>query len=169
MCSVDGCDKNVSSGSRCSAHRPKKPCAVDGCTTNAVARGVCKKHGANGTCKTIDCSTNAEKRGGYCGKHGGRGGFCQAIPPCNTPAVPGKFVCTMHGAHGICSVWGCTKNANQSGRGVCHAHDIIKLKAQVSARRMTTARRCKAMESFVTWEDRLHLHANACKIRSCPT
>eukprot|EP00729_Bicosta_minor_P000118 gene118-biopygen17733 len=30
----------------------------------------------------------------------------------------------MHGAHGICSVWGCTKNANNSGRGMCIAHDI---------------------------------------------
>eukprot|EP00729_Bicosta_minor_P032989 gene32989-biopygen17644 len=77
-----------------------------------------------GKCKIINCSTNAQKRGGYCGKHGGRGGFCQAIPPCNTPAVPGKFVCTMHGAHGICSVWGCSKNANNSGRGECNAHDI---------------------------------------------
>eukprot|EP00729_Bicosta_minor_P019955 gene19955-biopygen17327 len=40
------------------------------------------------------------------------------------PNMVQRFVCTMHGAHGICSVWGCTKNANQSGRGVCHAHDI---------------------------------------------
>eukprot|EP00729_Bicosta_minor_P032861 gene32861-biopygen12700 len=30
----------------------------------------------------------------------------------------------MHGAHGICNAWGCTKNANKSGRGVCIAHDI---------------------------------------------
>ena len=124
MCLEDGCSNKANcAGQLCRAHGGK-PCSVDGCTTNAKARGVCTKHGANGTCKIIYCSTSAEKRGGYCGKHGGVGGFCQAIPPCNTPAVPGKFVCTMHGAHGICSVWRCTKNANSSGRGECNAHDI---------------------------------------------
>eukprot|EP00729_Bicosta_minor_P015300 gene15300-biopygen14270 len=124
VCLEDGCsNKAYCAGQLCQTHGGK-PCAVDGCTTNAKARGVCDKHGANGKCKTINCNTNAEKRGGHCRKHGGRGGFCQAIPPCNTPAIPGKFVCTMHGAHGICSVWGCTKNANNSGRGVCIAHDI---------------------------------------------
>ena len=109
MCLEDGCSNKANyAGQLCQKHGGK-PCSIDGCTANAYARGVCKKHGANGTCKTINCSANAQKRGGYYRKHGGVGGFCQAIPPCNTPAVPGKFVCTMHGAHGICSAWGCTK------------------------------------------------------------
>eukprot|EP00729_Bicosta_minor_P016828 gene16828-biopygen9392 len=124
VCLEDGCsNKGNCAGQLCQKHGGK-PCSVDGCTTNAHARGVCSKHGANGKCKTINCATNAVQRGGHCGKHGGVGGFCQAIPPCNTPAIPGKFVCAMHGAHGICSVWGCTNNANNSGRGVCRAHDI---------------------------------------------
>eukprot|EP00729_Bicosta_minor_P032751 gene32751-biopygen30546 len=117
VCSEDGCsNKAYYAGQLCQTHGGK-PCSVDGCITKAIARGVCGKHGAKGECKTFNCSTNAVKRGGYCGKHGGKAGYCQAIPPCNTPAILGKFVCAMHGAHGICSAWGCTKNANNSGRG----------------------------------------------------
>eukprot|EP00729_Bicosta_minor_P003065 gene3065-biopygen25866 len=163
-----------------------KLCSVDGCTAKAKARGVCFVHGANGKCKTINCSTNAEKLGGYCARHGGKAGYCQAIPPCNTPAIPGKFVCTMHGAHGICSAWGCTKNANQSGRGVCRAHDIKVLLCstpdcpnKVVARRVCTKHGANGFCSFGNCKTAAHSkgrckrhgggRSKECKVKYCDT
>eukprot|EP00729_Bicosta_minor_P005556 gene5556-biopygen16858 len=183
-CGKHGGHGECSHPSGCRLHGGKC-CSVDGCTTNAKARGVCFVHGAYGECKTINCSTNAQKRGGYCARHGGKAGYCQAIPPCNTPAVPGKFVCTMHGAHGICSVWGCTKNANKSGRGVCIAHDIKVLcstpdcPSKVVARRVCTKHGAKGFCSFsnckaaVASKGRCARHGGGstkeCKVKDCDT
>eukprot|EP00729_Bicosta_minor_P032538 gene32538-biopygen9489 len=130
--------------------------------------------------------TNAQKRGGYCWKHGGAGGFCQAIPPCNTPAIPGKFVCAMHGAHGICSAWGCTKNANSSGRGVCRAHDNKVLLCstpdcpnKVVARRVCAKHGANGFCSFGNCKTAAHSKGRCkrhgggsskeCKVKDCDT
>ena len=71
----------------------------------AIARGVCDKHGAKGKCLVSSCSANAQNNGGFCGRHGGKDGFCTAAG-CDTPRVRGSRVCVKHGAHGTCTVSG---------------------------------------------------------------
>ena len=100
MCSVGSCSNKVKARGLC-AHHCKKPCSVDGCSTKAIAKGLCGKHGANGKCLVGSCSTNAQNKGGFCGRHGGKDGFC-TCPGCETAwsrlmaAPPTQSVVSLH-------------------------------------------------------------------------
>eukprot|EP00729_Bicosta_minor_P032959 gene32959-biopygen13735 len=111
----------------------KKPCSVEGCTTKAMARGLCSKHGAYGKCVKMGCVTNAQKRGGHCKKHSKKvAKVACAAPNCSTPQIPGKGVCSKHGAHGICTAWGCTTNAASGKKGHCKKHSKDKATCSTS-------------------------------------
>ena len=69
-----------------------------------------KKHGGPGKCLVGSCSANATNKGGFCGRHGGKDGFCTTAG-CETPRVYGSRVCFKHGAHGTCTASGCSANA----------------------------------------------------------
>eukprot|EP00729_Bicosta_minor_P033009 gene33009-biopygen27662 len=77
----------------------------------------------------MGCVTNAQKRGGHCFAHKKK--VACAHPNCNTPLVDGKGVCVKHGAHGICTAWGCKTNAASGKKGHCFRHS--KDKATCSA------------------------------------
>ena len=67
------------------------------------------------------------KRGGYCSKK-----EACAHPNCSTPIVVGKGVCVKHGAHGICTAWGCKTNARTGKKGLCLKHSKDKATCSTS-------------------------------------
>eukprot|EP00729_Bicosta_minor_P013732 gene13732-biopygen8299 len=67
------------------------------------------------------------KRGGYCSKK-----EACAHPNCSTPLVAGKGVCVKHGAHGICTAWGCKTNARTGKKGLCLKHSKDKATCSTS-------------------------------------
>eukprot|EP00729_Bicosta_minor_P032806 gene32806-biopygen26583 len=69
----------------------------------------------------MGCVTSAVRSGGLCRKHR----IC-AAPNCSTPLIPGKDVCTKHGAFGICTAQGCETNARPGQKGHCAKHSKDK-------------------------------------------
>eukprot|EP00729_Bicosta_minor_P032821 gene32821-biopygen2830 len=72
----------------------------------------------------MGCVTNAQKRGGHCFAHKKK--VACAHPNCSAPLVPGKGVCSKHGAQGICTAWGCKTNAYAGKKGHCLKHSKDK-------------------------------------------
>ena len=109
VCSVDGCSSKANcKGQLCQTHGGK-PCSVDGCTTKAKARGLCGNHGAFGGLRE-GCTTAGVRKGRLlCTKHMVK--LSCADPDCNTPQIPGKFVCKKHGAYGYCTTDACINSA----------------------------------------------------------
>ena len=124
VCSVAGCPDKARTRGLCSVHCIRL-CSVEGCSTNEKARGLCAKHGARGKCLIDNCSANAQHKGSFCGRHGGKDGFC-TTPGCETPRRQGSNVCVKHGANGICTVSGCNTSALY-GKAVCSKHSTDKL------------------------------------------
>jgi hypothetical protein len=130
----------------------KKHCSFEGCTRQEQHGGVCWTHGAKESlaltrakrtrkkCKVEDCTKNA-KKGGLCIAHGcpKKKKKC-SYEGCTVNPLKNGVFCCKHVVKEICSVEGCSYQAQRFGECWRHAQESVlrKILSEEEQARCTT-------------------------------